>query len=104
MEDAELYIPQIKVKSEYFPGFGRKELKNTSIMSIVVVFFSIILYLSGADIAAIMLTVMLGVIASITLNTKNDAELSMVTFVGLFIRYLREQQQFLYRYQDEWKI
>lgn len=104
-ENDKLYTPTyVKAQQEYFPGFGKKELKYTAVMSIFVVLLAIILWIIKKDIAVVILTIMIGVIGSIIVNTKNEAELSMVYFVGLFFRYMREQQLFLYEYKDEWKI
>lgn len=105
METDNLYNPiYIKAEPEYFPGFGKKEFQKTAIMVAIVVFFSIILWIISKDIAKVVLVVMIGVTGSVILNTKNEANLSMITFIGLFIRYMKEQQRFFYKYQDEWKI
>lgn len=105
MEKEPLYNPiYIKAEPEYFPGFGKKELHKTAVMIGIVVFFSIILWIILGDIAVSVLTIMIGVTGSIIVNTKNEANLSIVTFIGLFIRYMKQQQRFFYKYQDEWKI
>ena len=59
-EKEDLYIPTyVTAQHEYFPGFGKKELYLTILMS---------------------------------------------AFVLLFIAYLKEQQVYLYKYKDEWKV
>lgn len=101
----DLYIPAyVKAEYEYFPGFGKKELYITIFMSAFVVVFSIILYGIFRDLSIVVLTNLIGITACIGFNTRLEGNVSMRTFVLLFLAYIKEQQMFLYRYKDEWKV
>lgn len=104
MDQTKLYIPAyVKAEAEYFSGFGKKELQTSVFMGIFVIFFSVIVWIFLADMAAVVLLIIVGGSAVIIINTKNEANLSVVSFVGLMMRYLKEQQRYRYRYLDEWK-
>ena len=101
----DLYIPSfVKAKPEYFPGFGKKELNITIVMSIFVICFSMILYGILQDLSIVVLTILIGITGCIGINTRLEGNISMRTFTLLFFDYLKEQQTFLYRYKDEWKV
>ena len=101
----DLYIPAyVTAKHEYFPGFGKKELYITIFMSAFIIFFSIIIYGIVRDLSIPILTVLIGVPACAGFNTRVEGNISMRLFIMLFIAYLKEQQIYLYRYIDEWKV
>lgn len=50
------------------------------------------------------LTVLIGIPACAGFNTRIEGNISMRLFIMLFIAYLKEQQIYLYRYIDEWKV
>lgn len=104
-EKEDLYIPTyVTAQYEYFPGFGKKELYLTILMSAFVIVFSIILYGISRDLSIVVLTIMIGITACIGFNTRLEGNISMRAFVLLFIAYLKEQQVYLYKYKDEWKV
>lgn len=99
-----LYVPSyVKAQAEYFPGFGKKELRISIFMSLFVLGASVIAYIITGDLAIVILMVLVGVTATIIVNTKNEANLSVVMFVMLALNYLKEQQRYLYQYISEWK-
>ena len=94
-EKEDLYIPTyVTAQHEYFPGFGKKELYLTILM----------LYGISRDLSIVVLTIMIGITACIGFNTRLEGNISMRAFVLLFIAYLKEQQVYLYKYKDEWKV
>lgn len=100
-ENERLYIPSyVKAKQEYFPGFGKQELYITIIMSMFVLFFSVIFWGLLQDMAVVVLTILIGISGSIGVNTRLEGNISIRMFVMLFFSYMKEQQIFLYRYQD----
>ena len=104
-EKGDLYIPTyVTAQHEYFPGFGKKELYLTILMSAFVIVFSIILYGISRDLSIVVITIMIGITACIGFNTRLEGNISMRAFVLLFIAYLKEQQVYLYKYKDEWKV
>ena len=95
-EKEDLYIPTyVTAQHEYFPGFGKKELYLTILMSAFVIVFSIILYGISRDLSIVVLTIMIGITACIGFNTRLEGNISMRAFVLLFIAYLKEQQVYL---------
>ena len=95
-EKEDLYIPTyVTAQHEYFPGFGKTAF---------VIVFSIILYGISRDLSIVVLTIMIGITACIGFNTRLEGNISMRAFVLLFIAYLKEQQVYLYKYKDEWKV
>lgn len=104
METEKLYNPiYVKADPEYFPGFGKKELNRSLYMGIFLIIFAIILWLILSDLGVVVLTVIIGITGIIIINTKNEANLSIVTYLCLVFYYLKEQQRYMYKYQDEWK-
>ena len=67
-------------------------------------FFSIIIYGIVRDLSIPILTVLIGIPACAGFNTRIEGNISMRLFIMLFIAYLKEQQIYLYRYIDEWKV
>lgn len=101
----DLYIPTyVTARHEYFPGFGKKELYITIFMATFIIFFSIIIYGIVGDLSIPILTILIGIPACAGFNTRMEGNISMRTFILLFITYLKEQQIYLYRYMDEWKV
>lgn len=99
-----LYIPSyVKAKQEYFPGFGKKELRITVFMSVFVLAFSVILWGLFQDMGAVVLSILIGISCAIGMNTRLEGNISIRTFIILFIYYMQEQQVFLYRYKNEWR-
>lgn len=100
-----LYIPAyVTARHEYFPGFGKKELYITIFMSAFIIFFSMIIYGIVGDLSIPILTTLIGIPACAGFNTRMEGNISMRLFLLLFITYLKEQQVYLYKYIDEWKV
>ena len=66
--------------------------------------FSIIIYGIVGDLSIPILTVLIGIPACAGFNTRIEGNISMRLFILLFITYLKEQQVYLYKYIDEWKV
>ena len=73
-------------------------------MSVFIIFFSIIIYGIVRDLSIPILTVLIGIPACAGFNTRIEGNISMRLFILLFITYLKEQQVYLYKYIDEWKV
>ena len=80
--EGKLYVPYVKARKEYFPGFGQEELHSSILL---------------------VLTILIGVVGSIMMCTKSEANVSVVDFIKSMIRFYRSQQKFLYQYQNEWE-
>lgn len=86
-----------------FLDLGKRIISHNPYVSICNC-FSIILYGISQDLSIVVLTIMIGITACIGFNTRLEGNISMRAFVLLFIAYLKEQQVYLYKYKDEWKV
>lgn len=88
-EDLKLYIPLgVKPEAELFTGFGKKQLFQSIVGSLVM-----------GGIAALA-----GIFGSVMMTTKDQSNLSVVDQVQNLIRFLRGQKIYPYRYGDEWGL
>lgn len=102
--DGKLYNPTyIKAEKEYLPGIGHKEAMLIGIFGIVVFMISIIIYQMKDDLASAMLFFLTGMAVSFFINVKNEANLSVLMFIFFMLKYMKEQQMFMYKYQKEWE-
>lgn len=101
--EGKLYVPYVKARKEYFPGFGQEELHTTIILTMVIIIVAAIAYMICPDPAIVVLTILIGVVGSIMMCTKSEANVSVVDFMKSMIRFYKTQQRFLYRYQNEWE-
>ena len=84
-EDLKLYIPLgVKPEAELFTGFGKKQLFQTLIGSLVLA--------------------LAGIFGSVMMTTKDQRNLSVVDQVQNLVRFLRGQKIYPYRYGDEWGL
>ena len=98
-EDLKLYIPLgVKPEAELFTGFGKKQLFQALIGSLV---------MGGAAALVWLFTVVLaltGIFGSVMMTTKDQSNLSVVDQVQNLVRFLSGQKIYPYRYGDEWGL
>ena len=88
-EDLKLYIPLgVKPEAELFTGFGKKQLFQSIVGSLVMGGIAALAWLFG----------------SVMMTTKDQSNLSVVDQVQNLIRFLRRQKIYPYRYGDEWGL
>lgn len=82
-----LYIPTGgKAQNEFFNGFGRRELLQSAVGSLL-----------GGAVAALT-----GIFGSVMMCTKDQNNQSVVDQIGNIVRFGRSQQIYPYRMLDEW--
>ncbi|MGN1299611.1 MAG: hypothetical protein ACI4UE_06500 [Candidatus Scatovivens sp.] len=104
-EDAKLYIPSnVKVRLEFFKGYGVKELISTIIVAIALIPISIIVYhLGNKNYLIPVLIEMFGVVATVVATTKDENNLCIVNQVKYMIDFAKSQKKYDYEYFDKWR-
>lgn len=109
MEEEEklpLYMPYgLKLKKEYFPGFGKKELIPTIIAGILLLCVDAILYVIGVhEIGILFFVPLIGTSTVGMLLVKGELNLSPYDIVALELKFMREQKRYPYVALDEWEM
>ena len=104
-EETKLYIPSnVKVRLEFFKGYGVKELISTLIVAVVLIPISIIAYhLGNQNYLLPVLIEMFGVVATIVATTKDENNLCIVNQVKHMIDFAKSQKKYDYEYYDKWR-
>ena len=94
-----LYVPtQIKIKAEYFPGFGSKELTITCIATCIAIALA---YLCHVFTGALLIPLfsVFGVIAfTISLVVKGSLNVSIVDQFNYLVKFRKSQKSYKYIY------
>lgn len=99
----ELYIPMgVKAQSEFFNGFGKRELMQSAVGSLAGGAVAALLWLLLENVALTVVAVLTGIFGSVMMCTKDQNNRSVVDQVGDMIRFNRSQQIYPYRMMDEW--
>lgn len=105
MDVDELYIPQgIKTRTEYFEGFGKKELMYLIISVVITSGIAYLAYLTFLSLLKSILLVMIIPTAVVFLTVKTDMNISVLEEFLLLIRFHRSQKYYPYISLDEWEI
>ena len=105
MKDEHLYIPYgFIIEKQWLEGCGPKQKPQLIIGGLIslglTVFISLLIHIIIGLAVGI-----LGIFATVALITKHDkTNLSMIDYIGLMIRKSKEQQNFLYKYKDDYGI
>lgn len=104
-ERMELYMPSgLKMKKEYFPGYGKNELIPTIIAAFVFLIIDSIVYMIGIQNVTILLFIpLLGVGTVGMLLVKGELNLSPVDIIKLEFRFMKSQKYYPYRAKNEWE-
>ena len=104
-EDTKLYIPSnVKIRLEFFKGYGVKELISTIIVAIILIPFSIIAYYTGNQNYILTVIIeMFGVVATVVATTKDENNLCVVNQLKYMIDFARTQKKYEYEYYDKWR-
>jgi len=98
-EDLKLYIPLgVKPEAELFTGFGKKQLFQALIGSLVMG------WLFTANVTTTVVLALTGIFGSVMMTTKDQSNLSVVDQVQNLVRFLSGQKIYPYRYGDEWGL
>ncbi len=98
-----LYIPMgVKTENELFNGFGKRELMQSVIGSLIGGFIAGMIWLFSGNVAVTVVAVLSGIFGSILMTTKDLNNQSVVDQIGNMVRFMRSQQIYPYRYKSEW--
>lgn len=104
-EDIKLYIPSnVKVRMEFFKGYGIKELIITIIVAVALIPISVfVYYFNNQNYLMSVLIEMFGVVAIVVATTKDENNLCIVNQVKYMIDFARTQKKYEYKYYDKWR-
>ncbi|ODA42734.1 hypothetical protein [Desulfosporosinus sp. BG] len=106
MEDTKktLYIPVgIKTRPEYFDGFGKTELRQSTLICLLGGGMDILAFLFTQNISVCILAMFVIIAGSVMMCTKDQTNLSAVDQVKNMIHFARSQKNYPYVALDEWK-
>ena len=100
-EDLKLYIPLgVKPEAELFTGFGKKQLFQSIVGSLVMGGIAALAWLFTGNVTTTVILALAGIFGSVMMTTKDQSNLSVVDQVQNLIRFLRGQKIYPYRYGD----
>jgi hypothetical protein len=103
MEQTRLYVPvNIKIRYEFFDGYGIKELLPTIAAALVSGCVAFVLHTVTTGTIMPVLVVLITVAASVMALAKGENTMSVVDHLKCVLRFAREQRQYPYDYSDEW--
>ena len=98
-----LYIPTgVKAQNELFNGFGRRELLQSAVGSLLGGAVATLLWLVSGNVALTVVAALTGIFGSVMMCTKDQNNQSVVDQIGNMVRFGRSQQIYPYRMLDEW--
>jgi len=100
-----LYIPSnVKIRTEFFNGYGVKELIITAIAVISLIPVSIIAYyLSDKNYLMPVIIEMIGALVAIVVTSKDENNLCIASQIQYLIRYIKSQKKYSYKYYNKWR-
>lgn len=99
-----LYIPTgVKAQNELFNGFGRRELLQSAVGSLLGGAVAVLLRLVSGNVALTVVAALTGIFGSVMMCTKDQNNQSVVDQIGNMVRFGRSQQIYPYRMLDEWQ-
>jgi len=104
-EDTRLYIPSnVKVRLEFFKGYGVKELIATILVAVFLIPISILAYYFGNNNYLVPVIIeMIGVVATIVATTKDENNLCIVNQIKYMVDFAKTQKKYNYEYYDKWR-
>ena len=100
-----LYIPTgVKAQNELFNGFGRRELLQSAVGSLLGGAMAALLWLVSGNVALTVVAALTGIFGSVMMCTKDQNNQSVVDQIGNMVRFGRGQQIYPYRMLDEWGV
>lgn len=104
MEYTPLYMPYgLRMKKEYFRGFGKDELIPTIFSFLICLVIDCILYMVGMHVIGILFFIpVIGTSTVGMMLIKGELNLSPVDIIRLEISFAKAQKVYPYVYKDEW--
>ena len=98
-----LYIPTgVKAQNELFNGFGRRELLQSAVGSLLGGALAALLWLVSGNVALTVVAALTGIFGSVMMCTRDQNNQSVVDQIGNMVRIYRRQQIYHYSMMDEW--
>lgn len=94
----------MKPEAELFTGFGKKQLFQSIVGSLVMGGIAALAWLFTGNVTTTVILALAGIFGSVMMTTKDQSNLSVVDQVQNLIRFLRGQKIYPYRYGDEWGL
>ena len=99
-----LYIPTgVKAQNEFFNGFGKRELLQSAMGSLLGGAVAALLWLVSGNVVMTVVAVLTGIFGSVMMCTKDQNNQSVIDQIGNMVRFRRSQQIYPYRMLDEWR-
>lgn len=99
-----LYIPQgLKTKTEIFDGFGKEELFQSIIATVIAGAIDTIVYIITKSTAFCVVFILSAIAGSVMMLTKDKTNISVVEQLKFMIKFAKSQKKYKYKYLDEWK-
>lgn len=105
MNDKHLYIPYgLIIEKQWWDGCGPNQKPQFVIGGLISLGLATVIFLLVHVIIGLAVGIF-GILATVALVSKQDkTNLSMIDYIGLMIRKNKEQQNFLYKYKDDYGI
>lgn len=98
-----LYIPSgVKLESDFFPGFGKKQLIQALTGFLIMACLTAVIYLFSKSVSTTVVLLLLSAIGSVMATSKGDGNQSIVDITGHLIRFSKSQKLYRYKHQYEW--
>lgn len=105
-ESKPLYMPYgLKLKKEYFRGFGKEELIVTIIAAVFFIGVDVVIYLLGNHNTGLLFFLpVIGTSIVGMLHIKGEMNTSPIDMIKQQLRFVEEQKFYPYIKMDEWDI
>lgn len=88
--DEKLYIPMgVKPEAEFFRGFGKKQMIQAAIGSLLGGMLACILWFITQNVTAVMITALTVIAGSVMMTTKDQSNMSVVNQIANMIRFAK---------------
>ena len=94
----------VKTENEFFSGFGKKELMQAAVGSMISVAAAFIVCLFSENTAYAMIGILSGIAGSVMMVTKDQYNMSVVSQVANLISFARSQKFYPYVSGKEWGV
>lgn len=100
-----LYIPTgLKTQKEIYSGFGKKELIQaiigTLIISAIDILFVLVIF---NNLPVFIIVLLLGIFTSVMCVQKDVTNLSVLDMIVNLYKYMKSQKKYHYKALDEWR-
>lgn len=103
-EKETLYIPLgLKTKTEIFDGFGREELFQAIVATLVAGVIDIAAYFITKSVSFCVVFILSAIAGSVMMLTKDKSNISVMDQLRFMVRFSKSQKRYRYKYLDEWK-